>query len=135
MKLDTNGSNPQLLKKLLKIIDFVSMDIKASLDDYDVVTQTKVDKEKIQESIDLLMGSNIDYEFRTTVLPEFFTPDTAKALSLWLKGAKSFVIQQFRSESTLDPAFARKEIYCKESLEDFKRILGKTIDKVEIRGV
>ena len=134
VKLDTNGSNPNILKKLLKTLDFVAMDIKAPLEDYNDVTRTRVDKEKIQESIDLLMNSNVDYEFRTTVLPDFFTLETAHTFSEWLKGAKSFAIQQFRSNSTLDPTFAKKEVYCKDSLLDFKRILGENIENVEVRG-
>ncbi|MGC8971837.1 MAG: anaerobic ribonucleoside-triphosphate reductase activating protein, partial [bacterium] len=69
-KLDTNGSNPEVIERLLeeKILDYIAMDIKANLEKYNDVTHSNVDIEKIKKSIDIIMHSGIDYEFRTTIV-------------------------------------------------------------------
>ncbi len=69
VKLDTNGSNPEIIKKLLdnNLIDYVAMDIKTSLNNYNKVTNVNIDINKIIESINLIKNSKIDHEFRTTV--------------------------------------------------------------------
>ena len=69
VKLDTNGSNPDMLKVLLdyKLIDYVAMDVKTSLNKYNSVTNVNIDIDKIIDSIELIKNSNIDHEFRTTV--------------------------------------------------------------------
>jgi pyruvate formate lyase activating enzyme len=68
LKLDTNGSNPDALKKIIneKLVDFIAMDIKTSFANYDTVTQIKTDVKAINESISLILESGVDYEFRTT---------------------------------------------------------------------
>ena len=70
VKLDTNGSNPKVLKELIdeNLLDYVAMDIKNDLEDYEVVTKCKVNIKSIKESIEILKNSNIDYEFRTTTM-------------------------------------------------------------------
>jgi pyruvate formate lyase activating enzyme len=70
-KLDTNGSNPRMLRQLLeeKLLDYIAMDIKAPIDRYAEVACSPVDLRKIEESIGMIRQSGIDYEFRTTVLP------------------------------------------------------------------
>ena len=70
IKLDTNGSNPDLIKKLLdeELVDYVAMDIKNVLSEYKDVTGVKVLEEKIKKSIKILQKSNIDHEFRTTII-------------------------------------------------------------------
>src|SRR3990172_8063647 len=71
VKLDTNGTRPDVLKKIIdaKIIDYIAMDIKNQLKFYDKTTGTKVDKNRIKLSVDLIMNSHIPYEFRTTAVP------------------------------------------------------------------
>jgi len=73
VKLDTNGTRPDVLRLLYaeKLLDFVAMDIKSHLDDYDRTTNSKVDIERIRLSVDLIRNSGIDYEFRTTAVPGF----------------------------------------------------------------
>ena len=71
IKLDTNGTNPEVLEKLLRenLLDYIAMDIKNSIDNYNKVVRNFTDKEKILKSIDLIMKSGLNYEFRTTTLP------------------------------------------------------------------
>lgn len=138
VKLDTNGTNPQLVEEMIsqKLVDYVAMDIKAPLDKYEQVTKTKVNADAIQESINLLMESEIDYEFRITVVPGLFEEEDAEKIGQWLKGAKKFCIQQFRnSDKVLDPKFQNIGHYHIPELEKFKKTFEKYIKNVEIRGI
>lgn len=137
VKLDTNGSNPGMLRELMdkKLIDSVSMDIKAPLAKYKAAAGTEVDASAIQESAGILLQSSIDYEFRTTVVPDFFSEDDAHAIGKWLKGAKRYSLQQFRTEmGTLDPDFRFRKPYPKDILQHFQQLLKNYIDNVNIKG-
>jgi pyruvate formate lyase activating enzyme len=134
VKLDTNGSRPDILLELLPFLDYVAMDIKAPLADYDNVALCPVDKQKIQASVGLLMNGKTDYEFRTTVVPQYFDPEKARQIGTWLKGAKKYVLQQYRAKKTLDPAFS-KDAYCKDSFADLKDIMSGFVQQVETKGI
>jgi pyruvate formate lyase activating enzyme len=136
VKLDTNGTNPRMIEELInkKLVDYIAMDIKAPLEFYDKVTNTKVNKEDIQKSVDLIRKMK-DYEFRTTVVPGLFNEEYAKLIGEWLKGSKRFYIQQFRGIKNLDKSFVNKKPFSKEELEKFCRILKPYFEKCEIRGV
>lgn len=96
-KLDTNGTRPWMVRDLIDrdLVDFVAMDIKASFTGYDEITQTDVDRSAIEESIDLLMTSGVDYEFRTTFAPPLTAADIAQ-IAMRIRGAKQYALQQYR---------------------------------------
>ena len=78
IKLDTNGTNPKMLKELIdnKLIDYVAMDIKSSFDNYHVVTGVSNPLlNNVKESIHILKTSDIDFEFRTTLVKEYHDLD------------------------------------------------------------
>ena len=135
--LETNGSNPKMLKELIdkKLVDYIAMDIKAPLEKYDEVTGVKVNKKKIQESIDIIHNSGIDYEFRSTVIPKHFKKEDALAIGKWLKGSKRFVLQQFRSDKTLDENYKKMEAYSPEKMKEFVEIMKPFFDFVKVRGI
>ncbi len=133
LKVDTNGANPALLEKMLPLADYIAMDIKSSPAKYRAAANADVDMEKIGQSIRHIMGLAKDYEFRTTVLPEFFEVQDAHEIGKMLKGAKRYVLQQFRPKSTLDPAFAAKKPYSSEALALFRRILSGYCRQVTVR--
>jgi len=135
--LETNGSNPKILERLIKrkLIDYVAMDIKAPLEEYDKATGVRVNKEKIQESIDIIRNSGIDYEFRTTVIPKFFNKKDAIAIGKWLKGSKRYYLQQFRSDKTLDKSFEKVKPYPPEKLKEFAEIMKPFFGFVSVRGI
>jgi pyruvate formate lyase activating enzyme len=138
VKLDTNGSNPVMLKKLLneKMIDYVAMDIKTAIDDYDTVTQVRTNTKAIRESISTIIGSNIDYEFRTTVIPFYHKEEQFYKISNELKGAKRYVLQQFRNSlSLLNKSFAEKEVYPDARLEEFRKLLMPFFAEVIVRNI
>ena len=136
VKLDTNGTNPAMLKKLIddKLIDYIAMDTKGSLERYDEIAGVKVDKEKIKESVKLIIEGRVDYEFRMTCVPGLVVKDDIDKVGKWLKGAKKFFIQQFRNKTCLDTRFEKVKPFSNEELEGFKEILAGCIGKVEVRA-
>jgi pyruvate formate lyase activating enzyme len=137
VKLDTNGTNPEMLKKLLekKLLDYVAMDIKAPLEKYEKVAGCKVNLENIKKSVELIRKSGIEYEFRTTVVPEQLNKDDIKAIGEWLDGSKRYFLQQFRPEKTLDKSFQGKSQYTPEELKEFTDSIKSHFEKVEVRGI
>lgn len=106
IKLDTNGTNPSLLKELIddNLIDYVAMDIKAPMIKYIQVCCSSVDTEKIRESINILLHGKVEYEFRTTFAPELSCEDLVD-ISKYIKGAEQYVIQQYREINPEDGAY------------------------------
>lgn len=119
VKLDTNGSFPDRLEALLGLglLDRVSMDVKAPLERYREVTRSNVDLEKIVRSIDLIRGSGVNYNFRTTVVPGLVGQDDVVQIGEWLSGAARYVVQQFVPQTTVDPAFLAVRPYGRAELE------------------
>lgn len=136
VKIDTNGSNPAMLKKLIKekLVDYIAMDIKTSLGRYDKAAGVKVDKNKLKQSINIIKNSKIDYEFRLTAVPGLINGKDVSLISNLLKGSKRFFIQQFRPDKkVIDKAYINKKPFSKEELEEFKKILNNNIKEVKIR--
>ena len=136
IKIDTNGTNPGVIKALVseKLIDYVAMDIKNSKEKYPATCGwNAVDLQKIQETINYLMENHIDYEFRTTVIPEFHTPEDMENIGDWIKGAKSLYLQAFKkSDAVPDQSLTEPT---KNHMLSYQSILLNYIDKVEIRGI
>ena len=125
VKLDTNGSNPELLEKLINYVDFVAMDIKINIPGFN--------KKTTEKSIKLIKNSNIDYEFRITVVPKLIKKKDIEEIGKWLKGIKKFALQQFQNKKVLDKAFKKIKPYSEKILKDFEKILRKYIKDVEVR--
>jgi len=137
VKLDTNGSNPRVIKELLKqgLLDFIAMDIKSSAEKYQEAVGCKINLENIQKSIDLIQQSKIEYEFRTTIVPGLIDKKEIEKIGKWLNGSKSFSLQQFRKEKTLDKSFQKIMPYPDEELKEMAEIAKPYFDKVELRGL
>ncbi len=138
VKVDTNGSKPGLLKRLLKerAVDFVAMDIKASPKNYAKAAGTKVRLDDIKKSVSLIQSLSPDYEFRMTVVPGIHSREDFEAIGEWLKGSKKFFLQQFNPEADLvDKKLALKKPFPQKKLEEFAKILGPSINSVEVRGI
>ncbi len=136
VKLDTNGSNPLAIKNILqeKLIDYVSMDIKSSLENYNEVCRVSVDAEKIKESINLIMNSGIDYEFRTTIIPEMHGEAEMEKMASMIEGAKLYALQKFIPKNTISKKFETMVSPTTEQMEKLKSIAEKHVDKVIIRN-
>jgi len=102
---------------------------------YDEVAGKKVNKKNIQNSIDIIRNSDVDYEFRTTVIPKLFKKEDALAICKWLKGSKNYYLQEFLPEKTIDKAFRRVKPYPPEKLKEFAKIMRPYFEFVGIRGL
>jgi pyruvate formate lyase activating enzyme len=122
VKLDTNGSKPKRLNKLMeeRVVDYVAMDVKAPLRRYPEVVRYKVDIEAVAKSIKLLRRGSVDHEFRTTVVPGLLDGDDIEEISQTLAGSKRYVIQQFRPGRTLCQEFGEAKPYSENELRQFR---------------
>ncbi len=138
VKLDTNGTNPQMLRQMIdeKLVDYIAMDIKADREGYEKAAGSRVNMDAVEKSICMIKDSGIEYEFRTTIVPGLFSEKTAENIAEWLKGSKKFCLQQFRSaDRTLDSSYQNIGHFHIDELEKFAEIIRKKISNVEIRGV
>ena len=135
VKLDTNGSDPAFLKKLIdeKLIDYVAMDIKGPRERYDEFTKVKVDIKKIQKSIDILKEGKVDYEFRSTIVPTLHKKEDVIEMAKWIKGAKRYYLQNFRPEKTIDPAFEKIKPYPQEFLLEIQKAISPFFEVCQVR--
>ncbi|PKK86632.1 MAG: anaerobic ribonucleoside-triphosphate reductase activating protein [Thermoplasmata archaeon HGW-Thermoplasmata-1] len=140
VKLDTNGTMPDIIEKLYSegLIDYVAMDVKTSLeqDKYDLVCGIEgVDLDGIKRTIDFLLHSGIDYEFRTTVVPTIMElGDVVKAASC-IAGAKKYVIQQFKPENAWDKRLKGVRPYFAKELLGAAEECRKYVGTVAVRGI
>ena len=138
VKLDSNGSNPEILKGLIDehLIDYIAMDVKCSLDEYEKVSGVKVNKENLRKSISLIMNSGIDYEFRTTLIPDVIDETEIEKIGLEIMGAKNYFLQQFQcSEKAIDKKYRTMNSLSKEKVESLKKIAEKFVENVGIRNL
>lgn len=137
VKLDTNGSNPGMLERLLGegLLDYIAMDIKAPLPKYASVAKVEVDLNKIQKSVELIRMSGLDYEFRTTVVPGLLGEEDITEITNWLKGSKKYYLQQFRNHVTLDEALRDVSPYKPEELHSLAAVASKGFETCEVRGI
>ncbi len=136
VKLDTNGSLPDVLRKLTgkKLVDYIAMDIKSTPEKYEKACGCGVDAEKIKKSVEIIMNSGVDYEFRTTAIPRLQTKEDFRKIGEWLKGAKKYFLQRFSNERTLDRAFKRYPPYTQKEMAEIRKNLSKCFGKCEVRG-
>jgi pyruvate formate lyase activating enzyme len=107
IKLDTNGSQPQVLKRLIKesLVDYIAMDIKADLSHYSPIMEKNHNPDNILASIEHIMVSAMDYEFRTTCVKPFVDANIIRNIAKIIEGAKLYVLQPFNNANVLDPKF------------------------------
>ena len=134
-KLDTNGTRPQVLRKLIRerLVDYVAMDVKAPLEKYPAVTGVPVDTTLIAESIALLKRGDVDYEFRTTVVNGHIGPADVAALGRLLQGARRYVLQMFVAGKHVDAHFASVRPYTSMALELMARQLREYVQVCDVR--
>lgn len=135
IKLDTNGTNPEVLQELFdkKLIDYVAMDIKNSEQKYPLTCGVKsVKMDKIKQSISLIMNSGKDYEFRTTLVSEFHSKEDMDGIGQLIKGSKKLFLQKFVDRDGV----IKKGLHHIEEVwaRSFVDILSKYVDNVSLRG-
>lgn len=133
VKLDTNGYNPEMLLKVLPDLDYIAMDIKAPLEKYTLITDWHGNIENIRKSIDIIMKSGIDYEFRTTVVASQLSLEDFEKIGKLICGAERYYLQKFVPSKVLDTSFYSEKTYSNEKFNEIIKVLKKYIDRVELR--
>ncbi|MBN2121531.1 anaerobic ribonucleoside-triphosphate reductase activating protein [Candidatus Micrarchaeota archaeon] len=135
-KLDTNGTNPEMLSELYSAgaLDYVAMDIKSSLEDYEEAAGSEVDIASIKESADIIRSSGVAYEFRTTVVPGLHDLQKMGEIGKWLKGSSLYILQAFSSKGgTLEPSFMSKKPFNEAELRALADAARPYFEEVRLR--
>jgi len=136
IKIDTNGSNPYMLEKLIKsnLVDYVAMDIKAPEISYQKVTNASIDFSKIMRSIRIIMKSAKDYEFRSTILPILHIKEDLIAMAKMIHGAKRYYLQKFEPAKKMnDIAFVNYKSYSDKEMKDLATLCRQYVDFCKFR--
>lgn len=135
IKLDTNGSRPEVLRQLAEkgLLDYVAMDIKNSPAKYAATCGRLPSFDAVKESVDFLMRGSLDYEFRTTVMPELHTETEMREIGAWIAGAPRYFLQAYReSDGVLSPVFTEPG---KEYMEQMRQAVLPYVPQTQIRGL
>ena len=140
VKLDTNGSNPRMLKDLIdqKLVDYVAMDIKAPKERYyEVVDRPKKENAKlvkdVEKSIKILKENQVDHEFRTTLAPVLLNKKDILKIVKWIFPAKRYFLQNFQSQKTVDSLFEKIKPYPQEYLLEIQKVISPFFEVCQIR--
>ena len=138
VKLDTNGSKPEVLRSLIdnKLIDYVAMDIKGTLEKYPLICGVEEGRfiNEVKESANILLENKVEYEFRTTVVRELHEKDDFHDIGKWISGAKRYFLQQFKDSGDLISS-SGFSAYDKDEMEEILDIVKGYIPSAELRGV
>ena len=142
LKLDSNGSNSEMLDKLLRaeLLDYVAMDIKAPVE-YKRYQQacgklSSADFFQIRNTINLLKNSNnVQVEFRTTVIPVLHTPQDIEDMARYIQGADLYTLQQFNPRITLDPSYAQVVPFSKDEMQDMANLCKPYVKAVRVVNI
>jgi pyruvate formate lyase activating enzyme len=139
IKLDTNGMNPKLLKQLIDegLIDYIAMDVKAPLNakEYSEVAGVSLNgsMDEIKHSIQIVIDSGLDHEFRTTVVPDVHTVESVEAISKSLVGARRFRLQKFQPHTRFEHLNVKKP-QSDEEMEELAEAARRHVKEVDWRG-
>ena len=136
VKLDTNGSFPDKLEKIVKegLVDYVAMDIKNSRKNYGrTIGIEGYDTEKVERSVRYLLSGPVEYEFRTTVVQEFHQRSDFEEIGNWIRGARRYYLQQFEDSGELirPGLHAYNENIMHQALD----VVRKYVPSAELRGI
>ncbi len=140
VKLDTNGTNPQIVKDLTAqgLVDYVAMYIKAhmTVESYSRASGITIGKllNEVKGTLKFLLDSFANYEFRTTLVPTIHDEEDLKQISHNLQGCRKYVLQNFKGDvETLDPTFEKIIPFSQLDMERFLQLTKKTLPKAMIR--
>lgn len=136
VKLDTNGSNAVLLRRLVEqgLVDYVAMDIKNAPAKYGETIGIKgYHLENVLQSVDFLLSDTVPYEFRTTVVRELHKREDFAAIGRWIRGAERYYLQGFVDSGDLIQPGLRG--YTKDIMEQALEIVKRNVPNAELRGV
>lgn len=141
VKLDTNGSNPKMLRDLIdkKLIDYVAMDVKAPKEKYMEAIGLKKGSSRyllkqVEESINILKKGKVDYEFRTTMIPKLLGREDIIKIVKWIGPAKRYCLQNFRpGGNTVNPNFKQMKPCLDEYLLEIQKAVAPFFETCQVR--
>ncbi|MGB9781120.1 anaerobic ribonucleoside-triphosphate reductase activating protein [Caldanaerobacter sp.] len=136
VKLDTNGSRPEILERLIdkKLLDYIAMDIKAPKEKYILFLQKEEDIENVIKSVELIKDSGVEYEFRTTVNDKLLTLEDFDSIGTLISRAKRYVLQRYKyNEGVLDKELSGEEDCDLNFILKAKDIVSQRVKEVLIR--
>jgi len=137
IKLDTNGSRPEVIERLIHegFVDYIAMDIKTDPFHYSPYIVRDYDPSDILSSIQVIMESGILYEFRTTCVRPIVCEAAIERIAETIKDARRYALQRFRNRGVLHPEFFDETVasYTEEELRQLKSIAGKWVKKCVVR--
>ena len=141
VKLDTNGTNPNMVRALIErgMVDYVALDVKAPLKEEKYSAASGVDAKnflkKIGETVKTLLGSKVDHEFRTTLVPTLHEKEDVEEICREISGCKKYVIQNFKGDvETLNPYFKGLKPFTDREMEAFLMLARKYVPDTILRG-
>ncbi len=136
VKLDTNGSNPEVVRRLVadNLIDYIAMDVKGPLETYGRWCGVRVDTERIRESIAFILEGRVDYEFRMTLVPFLHREEDAFQVAEEIKTAHRFFLQEFVPRDTLNPKYASIQPFSAERMKSMRETIGTILQHAPIRS-
>lgn len=134
VKLDSNGSNPDMLEEVIADVSYVAMDIKCSAESYGKLAGYD-DMDKIRRSIDIIMKKAKNYEFRTTIIESFHNEQEMLGCGELIRGAKTYILQPFLPHDNLPSEFLRTQPRTRPSfMQQCADTVKGMVQNVEIRG-
>ena len=135
VKLDSNGSRPEVLETMIaeKLVDYIAMDIKAPLDDYEKIMGWPIPAEKLRQSIELILGSGLEHEFRTTIVKSLTSLDDLRQIAETIKGAKNYYLQKFIPTKLNDERLMGDVSYSDEELNALAKELEAFVGHCGVR--
>ena len=135
VKVDTNGTNPEMVKLLVKegLADYFAVDIKNDKENYaEIIGFKTFDTSKVEKTVEFLLSGKVKYEFRTTLIAEYHKADNIKRIAEWIKGADKYFMQKFKSgdnciSQNLSPVPT-------ETAKEFAEIIRPHVKRVDLRG-
>lgn len=131
VKLDTNGFFPQVLKECMPHVNYVALDVKTSLEKYGRLGAK--DTTDFLRTVKMLKNGEVDYEFRTTVVPGFVDEEDIQKMGQIVKGGKRFAFQQFIPGDTLDKTFSNVKPHSAEAIAKFADVMKQYVNEVVLR--
>ena len=138
IKLDTNGSNPNMVEELIenKLVDYIAMDIKAPFDEYNNIITKEINIENVKKTFKLLVQNKVDYEFRTTVVSNLLNYESfVKINEIFKKEGKikKYCLQRFKKSKHLNEFYLNAKTLTDEEFEKVSLLFKNTVEEFMVR--
>lgn len=136
VKLDTNGTNPEILAELIekKLIDYIAMDLKAPLDKYAETVGIKMSCNNLKKSVKIILKSGLPHEFRTTVVPGLLEKDDFRKMGELIKGADNWYLQVFKSDTDLvNSSYRGRKAFSAKQMKELAAVGAQAVGKCAVR--